>query len=856
MKKILVGAGVFLLVVLLALVLTPLLFKGKILELVKTQANQQLNATLEFSDLGLNLFSDFPDLSLSLDHLAIINHAPFAGDTLIALTKFRTSLDLFSLFGGVMTIRSVELDAPRVRLIALEDGSANWNITKAPASAQPEPKAKSSFTLALQRYALHNGKMVFYDQAAELSAFVEGLNHSGSGDFSQDHFSLRTLTEIASLSFASGGTKYLNQVNTKLKADVDIDNLASKYTLLDNELRLNDLILRFAGTMARAGGKMDLDLKFEAPQNEFKNFISLIPAIYAKDFAQLKSSGQFALQGSAKGTYGENQYPAFHVQLQINNGMFQYPQLPTAVNNVKMNLLVNNPGGSLDNTVIDLRQFHVELGREPFDASVLVKTPISDPQLNANVKGKINLGEIKNLMPLPAGTELGGGIDANLNLAGRMSSAQRGHYDQVHAAGNLAIRNLLYHSQELPEKIEVSQAQLTFNPANVKLDNLSVKLGQSDVQASGILDNVLPYVMKDETLKGSLTLQSRYFDLDPWMGGESSGLSAVALPDKIEFSLYPAFQEVKYGKLRIQNVRGAMLLKDRTLHMQEVGMNMLNGSVVMNGRYSTPTDKPVNIFFDLKVEALNIGQTFQSFVTVQKFAPIAQSLQGSFSSSFSIATEVDSSLMPVFGTLNSQGALKIAGATLANFTPLTKMAEALKMEKYKTLSLAEVHPTFRIRDGRFYLDPVSFKVANTEFVVSGSNGIDQSLDYSLKLRVPAQELNQQANAFVNDLLKKKVDPLQNEYVDLAGVMKGSLTDPQVKFSGGDIVKGAAAQATNLLQQQLGQQKKAATDSANALLATQKDEAEKLRRAARDSVKSETDRLKEEAKKKLRKLFKP
>ena len=178
------------------------------------------------------------------------------------------------------------------------------------------------------------------------------------------------------------------------------------------------------------------------------------------------------------------------------------------------------------------------------------------------------------------------------------------------------------------------------------------------------------------------------------------------------------------------------------------------------------------------------------------------------------------------------------------------------MDKYKTLSLADLHPTFHIRDGRFFLDPVGFKVANTEFVVSGSNGIDQSLDYALKLRVPAKEMNQQANAFVNDLLKTKVDPLQNEYVDLVGAMKGSLTDPQVKFSGGDIVKGVAAQATNILQQQMNQQKKAATDSANALLAKQKQEAEKIGRAAADSVKNETERLKEEARKKLKKLFRP
>ena len=856
MKKVFIIAGALAGILLLAAILIPLLFKDKIIDLVKTAANQQLNAKLEFADFDLSLFADFPNLSFSLDKLTILNNAPFEGDTLVAFDKLQTSLELFSLMRGETKVRSIQLDGPRLKLVALEDGSVNWNIMKDTTAAKTET-TESSYQFDLQKYTINNGQLVYYDQATNMMAVVKGLNHSGSGDFTQDRFSLRTLTAIDSLTFGSGEVNYLNKVNTRLKADVEVDNVAQKYTLRENELRLNDLVLRFAGSVAQTGDKMNLDLKFEAPQNDFKNLVSLIPAIYAKDFKQLKSSGQFALQGEAKGAYAEKQYPAFNVKVQVNDGMFQYPQLPTAVNHVNMNLVVNNAGGDLDNTVIDLTKFHVELGREPFDARVTVKTPISDPHLAANIKGKINLGEIKNFMPLQAGTELAGVIDADLNLAGNMSSLQRKQYEKFNAAGNIAFRDLIYNAKALPEKVTVSRAQLTFTPANVKLSDLNCQLGNSDVQADGTLDNFLPYLLNDQTLQGTLSLQSRFFDLDPWMAGESSKLSAVALPDNIEFILNSVFQEVKYAKMEIQNVRGTMRLKDRTLHMDDVGMNMLNGSVVMNGRYSTPPDKPVNIVFALKVTEVNIGQTFENFVTVQKFAPIAQNLEGNFSSNLQFTIDVDASLMPIFGTLDSKGGLRIANAALAGFTPLIKLAEALKLEQYKQLVLKDLKPSFYIRTGRFFLEPFSFTAANTEFVVSGSYGIDQTMDYSLKMRVPSKELNQQANALVNNLLNKKIDPLQNEYVDLTGFIKGTLKDPQVKISGADIVKGATAQATDLLKQQLEKRKKAAMDSlADGALAKPKAAADSLRRAAADTVKSETERLKAEAKKKLKKLFKP
>jgi hypothetical protein len=172
------------------------------------------------------------------------------------------------------------------------------------------------------------------------------------------------------------------------------------------------------------------------------------------------------------------------------------------------------------------------------------------------------------------------------------------------------------------------------------------------------------------------------------------------------------------------------------------------------------------------------------------------------------------------------------------------------------LGVENINPSYKIRDGRFYLEPLSFKVENTEFVVSGSNGINQSLDYSIKLRVPATAMNAQANAAVSQLLGKQVDLLKAEYVDLVGYVKGTVGDPEVKFSAADIVKGATAQVAEIARQRVQAKKAALADTVNEEIEKQKLEAERLKQAAADSVKKEAERLKEEAKKKLKKLFKP
>ncbi|KAA0224523.1 hypothetical protein EDS67_23220 [candidate division KSB1 bacterium] len=498
----------------------------------------------------------------------------------------------------------------------------------------------------------------------------------------------------------------------------------------------------------------------------------------------------------------------------------------------------------------------MDLGKDPFDASALVQTPVSDPHIKAAAKGKINLGEIKNLIQLTPGTELGGVVNIDLNVNGNLSSIEKNQFDKFYAAGNVTVNNLVYNAAELPEKVQIKQARMTLSPANVTLSEFDCALGKSDLRAHGTLDNVLPFVMKGQTLKGALSLQSNYFDLNPWMAGESSELKAVPLPENVEFTMNSLFREVSYGKLKIQNINGVLVLKDRTLNLIDLNMNMLGGSVLANGSYSTPENALPRSFFAMKVAGLSFPQTFESFVTVQKFAPIAQSLQGTFSADFELMSDLDSTLTPVMKTLTSLGSLRIADAAIQDFKPLTKMAEALKLDRLKQLALVDLKPSYKIRDGRFFLEPLGFNAGNMAFVVSGSNGIDQSVDYSIKLRVPAEDMNSEANAVVSNLLNRKIDLLQNDYVDLVGNIGGSVTEPQVKFSAADVIKGAAAQVTSLLSQKAEEQKAAAADTVSAALAKQKEELEKMKQAAADSAKKEAERLKEEAKKKLRGLFKP
>jgi hypothetical protein len=377
MKKALIIIGIIVVVLLILLITGPLIFKGQIVQAVKNRANQQINATVNFSDVGLSFFKHFPKITASIDDLTIINREPFAGDTLLYLKEFQATINLSSLiFGGQVDIVSLQVIQPRIQALVLPDGRANWDIMPEDTSKAPPDTTASKVNLAIQKYEIADASIYYTDQASGMSAAVIDLNHHGQGDFDQAVFTLMTRTMIKSLTVKMGDVPYLNKAELEIKADIDMDMAQKKYTFKENEIRLNQLYLNFDGWLAMPNETdIDMDISFKAEKADFKNILSMVPVIYMKDFSDLQAEGQLALDGAIKGTYNEHSVPAFDINLAVQNGMFQYPTLPTPVKNVAVDLNINCPGRDLDKTVVDLKKFHLEILNEPIDFVLSVKTP-------------------------------------------------------------------------------------------------------------------------------------------------------------------------------------------------------------------------------------------------------------------------------------------------------------------------------------------------------------------------------------------------------------------------------------------------------------------------------------------------
>ncbi|HSQ29868.1 MAG TPA: hypothetical protein VLN49_08470, partial [Gemmatimonadaceae bacterium] len=558
LRKIVLVVGVVIAALVLVLAAIPLFFGDRITERLKAQISTSIDARVAWRHVGLSLLRHFPNVSVTVSNLSVAGVRTFAGDTLLATRQTRLVLDLGSVIGYLrrgesIVVRELSFEQPIVHLRRLADGSANWNITK----PQPETRASSrAVSVSLRQLRIDNAIVSLDDRQSNLVASVKGLEESLNGDFSKDRFVLSTRTHADSVSATFGGIPYLKRVAVDLDANVDADMRANRFTLTRDTLRLNKLVLALAGTVTTGAGAPDLglDVSFSTPRTAFAEILSLVPAIYARDFDKLQTSGSMALSGQVRGKYGPKAFPALAIRARVDNGSFRYPDLPLGAKDVAFELALDNPGGNVDNTVIDLKRFHAVLGKRPLDARALVKTPVSDPDADLRIVGSVDLADVARTVKLRGVNELSGVVAADLSTHARVSDVDARRYDRVAAAGSIQASRIVVRSATIPHPIAVDTASLTLNPRNAQLTAFTSKIGNSDVRAIGSLDNLLGYVLHDEDLRGRATVASSRFDLNEWKSKEKT--EVIPVPPRIDFALDASADRVTYGPLTLANVKG------------------------------------------------------------------------------------------------------------------------------------------------------------------------------------------------------------------------------------------------------------------------------------------------------------
>ena len=871
-------AGLVLLILVLLFTI-PVLFKEKIRTKVENVINESVNAKVTFGDYKIGFFRNFPNLSFSLKNLYVSGLDQFEGDTLAGLKSFDLVFNLGSLFGkSGYEIKSIVIDQAVVNAIVLKDGKANWDISKPSETVAVDttagmevPAGESTMKVLLRKFEIRNSNISYVDSTMNLNARLNSINFILSGNMALSETSLSMKLDADETSVVMGGIKYINRAIVDSKIDL-IANLDSmRFVFGENYFGINDLKLNFSGSVTMPGDDITTDLTFGTEQTSFKTLLSLIPAVYMTGYEGLNATGEFKLSGSAKGVYSDadSTLPDIDLNLSVNNGLISYPDLPEKISNIIINTDVFVNGEDLDKTTVNMDKFHFELAGSPFDMSFSVKTPMSDPDFKGSMIGKIDLAALSKAIPMDS-MSLSGVIDMAVSLAGRLSMIEKEQYDKFSATGTMKISNMMLSMSGYPD-VSISGASFLFTPAYAQMQRADITVaGTSDFSISGNLENYIPYVFRDETIRGNLNLSSKMIDMTSIMNSltadttsvepeDTTALAVIAVPRNIDFDFNAAIGKFTYDNIKAENLKGHIIVRDGILSVRETGMNILGGSVSMNADYDTRDTLKPFMKADFDMTDVGVKDAYNMFVTVQKFAPTAKGIDGRINMQLAYQSLLGSDMMPVLMTISGSGKIHSDEVQLVESATFEKFKQVLKLGDKYSNTFKDINVSFKINEGRIYVSPFDVKVGNVKMNISGDQGLDQTINYLIRTQIPRSDLGSSVNALIEGIssqasvfgIKYKPADIIKVNVRVSGTFTKPVVTPEfggssggeggttVKETAGEAVRQAVDNTVDKTKDQLRQEAEAQGDR---LIKEAEDKGQKLR----DEAAKAAQRIRQEA----------
>jgi len=884
MKKVIRILLITLGVILLILILTPILFRSKIERVVKEKVNSQVQARVDWSGFSLTFFPGFPDLSINLHQVSVIGEGNFEGDTLAGFQRFELRVNPLGALKKNIVVKSILIEYPLINGIVLEDGETNWDIAGESSGEEEETSTSgSSMSVSLKRFSITGGRIYYTDRPADLTASLEGFNLEMRGDLSLEQTELKISSEIERINMKMEGIRYLKDGVLNLDLLLGANMLENRYTVRDNLITLNGLSLGIEGDVAlMAEGAIQLDLKYFSRETSFRTLLSLVQAVYLQDFNSLKTEGSLQLSGTISGIMQDSVMPDATMNLQVKDGYFSYPDLPKDVSDVQIMLKVDYRGAAIDASRIDLEQFHLRMGGNPFDLNLKIDHPVSDMHVSGRAEGVIDFASIKDIVPMED-ISLDGRLETDMNWDTRMSYIEQEQYELVDMKGSMQVEGMSVKDPDIPVPVIIEEMNMRFSPRIVELTTLDARMGSSDLHMDGELEHFIPYVFKGQTVSGRLNVSSTLLDVNELLPeGANSGMEVVSdtlvpvppdslarpfnikIPENIDFATALNIHRLEYENVTVENIQGEMRIIEGIAGLNQMRMDMIEGSMTTSGWIDT-RGKFAEADFSVDMKNVDIASATESFVSLGKLAPIAEYCRGRANVEMQYHSLMDQTLTPLFESIDATGHAYTKGLQFNNLVDFVRFSDLLKNEKFNDMAPDEVNLSFTIEDGRVIFAPFQMDVEHSRMIVSGSHGIDLTMDYTMDMQIAKADLGGGTNEMMQGITLLAsgagLKIPQSDYINVKVNIGGTFNHPTVTTdlsgnlkSTGETIQSAVeekitSEVENVEEQvrdEAGERADQIIEEAESEAARLIDDAEKAGEALAKEAETHGNRLKEEA----------
>lgn len=383
-KKGLKYTGITLMVLIGLVLIAPQLFKKQIETAVKDAAVEFVTTPVNFTNLNVSFFTNFPNLSVSLKNLSINAPKEFGNLKTVESNSVDLGIDLFSLFSDQIKFTKLYVNEGKFNVVTDSLGNFSFAIFK----PSDEPSTDSSFSLALNKIQVKNTDVLYQDDQSKIKIETKNTNISGDVQVTDKYINFETEADIKSLFFGLDKSILVDHKPLKgtINTKVNLEPVSVEFN--KSELLLANLPLNVLGKVAVLEKGIDFNLDVKSNNASLKNLFSLVPQEYQKWYDGMTFKGTSNIHLMLKGLMQDSvSNPDLNIKLDIANGSIaakQFQNIP--VENLHTKTELNLPQLNPDSLTVNIPDFAFNLGKGHAKGNALYKFPMFvDAGLNANL---------------------------------------------------------------------------------------------------------------------------------------------------------------------------------------------------------------------------------------------------------------------------------------------------------------------------------------------------------------------------------------------------------------------------------------------------------------------------------------
>jgi uncharacterized protein involved in outer membrane biogenesis len=697
--------------------------------------------TVSVGDVSLSIL---PSISITVENLRISNpkEMTFDKEEFVSLDRLVLNVSLWSLFKNKLEVKTILVEHPVIYLESKEDGASNYGL--APAEGGEEAKVKVTVeegtALVLSNFEVKNGSIEMVDKQGGSRMKLEGYNQTASVEVKSGEkiFHLTANASIEKVSYGTLSFWYFSEVPLTASAAVTYDMQSDKMTFDNVTMKLKDLPLTVSGSLSQLMQDVrDVDMAITSPGVQMSQVLSLVPPEMLKAASGLTSSGDVKFDMTVKGYSSLKMMPATKGTFSVTNGKIHYASLPKAITNINLSGTFELPQAMKDAKGIGafaIEKMTASLGASTISASMKIKN-FDDPIVNATINGTMNLNEVKDYYPLERGTEVAGTMNADITLDGKVKEPTK-----MKASGNIKFANVTIKTPSSARPLQNLNGTIGFNNYLLESKSLAMKIGESDFTMAFTMKNYLGLVMEAKKATkptASLTLTSQQLRTADLMSEEKPEAVKKQTKPPQQAALLPGVDidaNVSIGKLLTEkfeftNARGAVSLSNGIATLRNFSVNAFSGTIVSKGTLDLRDMKKRP--FDLTLDIVGV----EAHEFLPKFTSFGNHLYGKFTMNSSLKGDLNDTLGLNTQTLAGSGNVQLYDGKLVGFPLLAKIADFTGLNELREVQFNNWSNVFTIANGKMTINNLSMKAASTDFIMSGTQGLDGTMDLTLEIKL-------------------------------------------------------------------------------------------------------------------------